>query len=129
MCLFGGISTVVIVVKSLRTLQTEDNERIICLEFQKIIVNDPKEKDVSGKLDTRLRQRFGRKVLDSWGQPLSVSYHVNAKGADIRVSSAGPDRRAGTGDDIAISQRFSPDGQVLSDEALRGPGALAETRP
>jgi hypothetical protein len=45
----------------------------------------------------------GQSVTDPWG----TDYAISCGGADITVSSAGPDRRWTTGDDIFVPRRLN----------------------
>lgn len=58
-------------------------------------------------------------LLDSWGQEYAVEFEVQGSYFQLRFTSAGPDKKPGTPDDIALTpfQRdfFSPDANSLMD--------------
>jgi hypothetical protein len=104
------------ILNALRAVRTEDNEELVCFEFQKLIVVSHSAAHIEQELGQRLHARFGGDAFDGWGQKLAIKYRSDQTGIELQVISAGPDMTFGTADDTILTRRFGSDGAVVSDD-------------
>ena len=105
------------VIREIGRLDTFDTVTMITVVCSKTLYDEewekgyrPEEQAITmfpGKLKTS-----GGRILDGWGHPIIISVQNMAECFSITITSAGPDGRIGTEDDIIRHQYLRHDGKL-----------------